>query len=1026
MKKTQILELCRNIKKTFITFLCIGMITALGVGLYLGINFAAQGLKETNNKRYQEEKYRDFEAVSVLGFTPEDVAEIKRMPTVETAVGNYSVSGIANFAGQKANVFLTSQSKGVNEGSIKSGRFPKQQAECAVEASFAEKYGIEPGDQLVLDAKKGKEACLEEASYTVTGTMSYVGSSKKKGYILLTEAAFQKETFQQCYTSILIRIKESKSLPIYSQEYETLADNVGEEIKKLGDERTSLRYESVRTEAENEVVQKQQDLDGAKQKLQEAKKAIEDGQSQITKAEQQIAEGEQKLSDAKVQIDDGEKKLLAGSGELKAAEAKLQISYEMLTWTGQQLDITRASLDKQSELLQQEEQKGTQSSIDKKTLEAMRIRLNEAEDVYAVNLAQYNEKWQQYEAGKKEYENGAAEYQKKSQELETGKSQYQQGSQQISEARQQVETARAELAGKQTEYESGQQEYQEGENAIAAAQKEIENMDKAKCILYPRGAVSSYQNIKVNADNLSALGLTFGLTFLIVAAFVCYASIGRMVEEQRNLIGVQKAQGFFVAEIRIRYLLYAAISTMFGIILGVAMAFFFIQRLLLSIYKTLDNFEKMETTFLLPMTILVALCVMAATLISAQSACNHLLKMPATELLRGVAPVGKPHIWSQFAGWKRQSLFTRAIIGNVFMDKKRGLTVIIGIAGCTILLVIGFTLKMSARQAPQMQYDSILQYDSVLTVAGNMDETARQEVKKQLKKAGCEATLVGTKVMTHIQGDRFNSILMICADEKDLNGYIGMKDAVTGQEMAMPAEGILLSQGTAEAYGLAVGDMLVTMDNRGNKYELYIRGIFENYIGQKILITPAYYERIYGGQMPANQYYIHLNGMDDKQLQETLFQIAGVKRLEPANAGQEEFDNLAGTLDQILVLFIVLSAIMAVMILLNLAMMHLRKKARELAVMRVNGFTVREVKQYIQRENIVITSVGIVVGIAIGSVLSEQVQRMLNNQILQLKSGVQPMAWLLAALIAMLFAIVINGIAMRKIGKLKLNNVDAN
>lgn len=1026
MKKTQIIELFSNIKRTFITFLCIGMIGALGIGLYLGINFASQGLKDTNNKRYQEEKYRDFEAVSVFGFTQDDVKEVEKIPAVETAVGNYSVNGTADLGRQKAKVFITSQSEGVNEGILKSGHFPKQQTECAVEAEFAEKYSIEPGDTIVLEAKKGKKEYLNSAEYMVTGTMSYIGGNDKKGYILLPEEAFQKQTFSQCYTSIFIRMKGSENLPIYSEEYETLVDENMEEIQKIGAKRTGLRYERIKKDAEEEVTALQQELEHANQKLQETKTAIEDGQNQIKNAEQQIADGEEKLSKAESQIADGEKKLLVGAGEQKTAEAELETSYEMLVWANQQLKDTRESLDKEWEIVAQLEQRDLATDSDNQIIEELRVRLYVAEEAYTANNTQYNAKLQAYEEGRVRYENGAAEYQQKSAELEQAKNQYQNGQQQLQDAKQQVKTAKEELALKQEEYEAGKLEYGKQETIIAEAKEKVDNMETAQCILYPRSAVSSYVNIQINADNLAGLGLTFGLTFLIVAALVCYSSISRMVEEQRNLIGVQKAQGFFVSEIQTRYLLYAAISTLFGIVAGTGIAYFFIQRLILNIYKTLDNFDKMELTFLLSRTIIVALCVMAVTLIAARSACNHLLKAPATELMRDVTPTGKTHFWSRYVWWKKLSLFTRAIIGNMFLDKKRAVTVIIGMGGCTILLVIGFTLKMSARQAPQIQYDSILKYDSVLTVSGSMNEKNQKAVQEQLKMEGCEYTLVSTKVVTHIQGDSFNSILMVCAEEKELQGYIGIKDYATGQSLSMPAEGILLSQGTADAYGLCVGDVLVTMDHRGRKYELEIKGIFENYIGQKILISPSYYERIYGEKISQNQYYIHLNGTDETQLRENLFQIEGVKRLEPANVGQEEFDNLVGTLDSILVLFIVLSAIMAVMILLNIAMMHLRKKSRELAVMRVNGFTVREVKRYLQRENLVIASIGVAVGIIMGSVLSGQVQGMLNNQILQLKRGAQPLAWLIAAVIAMLFSTVINAIAMRKIKKLKLNNVDAN
>ena len=517
---------------------------------------------------------------------------------------------------------------------------------------------------------------------------------------------------------------------------------------------------------------------------------------------------------------------------------------------------------------------------------------------------------------------------------------------------------------------------------------QIEEIGACRWFSFDRMANAAFVDLSMVASNLGSLAMSFSLLFVVVGALVCYATIGRMADEQRSLIGAEKALGFFASEIFKKYAIFALTSVIVGIILGTALAYWGLQSVICKGYAGMYVFGESTPSFSLEPTVIVVVMGILLALIAAFGACHRLLSHTAVSLMKGEA---------------------------IRTDWKRILITTVSVAGCMALLVIGFSLKFAVDGVMDKQYGEIVKYDKKVRFNPDASDTVAGDIESVLKDAGTDYLQVLDKFTTY-QVDRSMELSeMICGDTDRLNDFFAVKNVKNGKIMTIPSDSILIQKRLAETYGLKKGDTFKIFDDFVNGYEATVGGVFNNYTGRAMVISEDYYQTLFHIPCPKDTYFVKLNGADEKALLASLRKIKGFTSMSRSDTSRTLFASISVVLNGVIILLIVLAAIMASVVLLNLANLYVMQKKKELCIMRINGFTIFETTIYAAKEVIVTTIAGIAVGLLSGMGLAYWIIRTLEQPHIQLVRTPNPISLILSAVITLLFAFIVNALAFRKI-----------
>ncbi|SCW68128.1 FtsX-like permease family protein [Ruminococcaceae bacterium YRB3002] len=624
---------------------------------------------------------------------------------------------------------------------------------------------------------------------------------------------------------------------------------------------------------------------------------------------------------------------------------------------------------------------------------------------YNAGVARLNEGQDKYDTGLQDYENGMAE-------LEDGRRRYEEGSEEL-------ERGREALAQGETDYQNGLDRYNEGVKTLDDAKEKLATMDDCRWVVLNTAGNPSFFIISGNVDDVGDMGVTFALVFVIVGAMVIYATVGRIVDEQRSLVGTTKALGFFNWEISGKYIAFGVTATALGMILGVIAGYYGIQNILMAVYGKYYVYQSDMRAFIWLMTSLVFLGGIIISTLTVLSACLNLVKSAAIELMHDKMPVTKRK------GKKSKtkgSLYGRMIIFNIINDKKRVAVTIASIAGCCTLLVAGMTMKYSITKALDSQFSDIECYDMKVLFDRKVSETAEEDIKKILDEAGTRYVAYMDVEQAYNINDEMDSTELICGDLDVMSDFFcrlvpDSKTQINGQ-----GDGVWVRQKTAEVYNLKEGDEITLYNSAMKPYKVRVAGFFENYGGRFMVMSSDSYTK-YMEKEPVNSGFLVLTGdADVEALKAKISATEGFKEIKLTSDLVATYKTFTDVLDLIALLFIAIAGLMAYFILLNIVVMYINQKKRELTIMRINGFTVREVKKYISLELIVSTVVGILAGCGLGSLLGYRVLLLIEGTGLRFIRSIQLEAWGLSALITVIYAVIIAAIAMRKIKYLKLTD----
>ena len=633
--------------------------------------------------------------------------------------------------------------------------------------------------------------------------------------------------------------------------------------------------------------------------------------------------------------------------------------------------------------------------------------------LYEANLANYNSSYAQYEEG-------LAKYEASKDQLESGQAEYDEKQQSYQEGAEKLAEGEKTLNEKEEELLTGEEEIADAEEKLAA-------MESGHWILLDRSLNASFHELDESVRTFAGIGNTFALLFILLGVLVCYATIGKIIDEQRTLVGTTKALGFHQKEILGKYLLFGSGSAVIGALAGLALSYFVLEKMIVEsagrFYRFgSGNFTKVFTV--VPAILAVAIS-LAVACFATWIACRKLLSEPATRLMSGEIPTGSFREKPVKDGKRPRSLYSGLILRNIRSDWKRVLVTVISIAGCCTLLIIGFSLKASFDHVIARQFSEIIHYDASVEFLPERSETAETEIRDALRSAGADAMpLYGFSTITRIGTGR-ETAQVICGDPVKLMDFYNLKDARNGQTIQIPDGGAVIWSRLAETYDLSVGDHFSILDEAGVYRDVPVAGIYQCYAGRTIFLSKEYAEDLFGESAQTNRFAVSYGTADKEALTRDLQGVRGFYGFRSAVEEKDKYQKIADALRTVIIVMIVMAGIMAAVVLLNLLRIQINQKRRELTIMRVNGFTTRETVGYILRENVITTIVGILLGLVVGNAAARFVLMSIERVELQMIREINWQACLYSVLITILFAGIMNYLALRKIRKLKLSDVNS-
>lgn len=754
-------------------------------------------------------------------------------------------------------------------------------------------------------------------------------------------------------------------------------------------------------ETENEIAELEKDIDGLKT---------------------EIAALEQKETDGTIDAVEAIQ-LVELRADLREKETVLELRKQGLENQNEQLSTYQETLE---DLEQQEQDAYTQLAEGREELVEDRRELQESRAEIEQNKADL-------EAGRIELEKAQAEFDDAKQEVADGWKELEDGWDEIDKAYTELAEGREELEEGAAAFEDGKQQYEEGVSEyeekrqealdkIAEARQEITDLKMTSWYISTRTALSGYANIKTDAQCIESIGNAFPILFMTVAILISLTTISRMVEEDRGLIGTYKALGFTDREIRRKYVVYALLACILGGILGDVLGFIALPEVIFTVFGVMYQLPEYSLHFNwwygIGSICLFILGIVGAAIVSCSSELSH---MPAM-LMRPKAPKNGSRVFLERITpvWSRLSFLNKVTARNLFRYKKRLFMTLFGIAGCTSILLAGFTIKDTVTQLMPLQYETTYQFD--LMIVSDDNEKLTEYLADNRIRAYINPMITNVKVINE-DGREESVQLIVVPNDSSLRGYIQLVDRA--HEKVNLEDGMVLSTiNVAEVQGYDKGDTITIQNMNLENAEVEITEIVMNYLGNAIYMTENTYNDLYD-DYEANGAYVMLNsdtGSHEAYAKELALQD-GILSAISIEGFLSNFDSVFRIINLVVTIVITLAAALAFVVLFTLSTTNISERERELATIKVLGFFDREVHAYVNKETLILTSIGILLGMPLGKGFGIWLMGILKMPSIYFADYLAPVSYLYAAVIATVFAFIVNSITDKSLDK--INPVEA-
>lgn len=1059
-------NILREMKGNLSRMVSLFGIVALGVMMLTGLMCVAPNMRSAGQKYYVQQNVFDLRVLSTLGLSESDIAAIAAVDGVDAVQPVKYQDVEAQWQGQSETSVVRLQQlsadpqadtpENMNRLVLQSGRMPEAPDECVVHVMG---YGspVEPGTVLTLPDDTEN---VRRKQFTVVGTVqdplhfstdkesSTAGDGQLAYIVFVPEGSLTEDYYTLCY----IKAENAGQYDNFSEEYQAAVDAVAEKVEAISDARCTARRAELIDAASAKLADARAEYDSKKAEAEaqfaDAERRLADAQAQLDAAKAQLEEGEAQLAANKASLPDtmqgGADQLVSGEEQLLEFEDQLQ-QMELLVNLKQVADpllgYAEAALNNARKALDEAE------PADEEYTE-LRDALQKAQDAYDNISGQLNGYQAQLDAGKQQmYAQGlisspalsntqliteakAALRSMKVQllqgqlQLTTGtasaytafdaaRARLDAGWQQYNDGVQQLEDSRTEYEAQKADAE---QQLADGLAQLNDAEEQVSQIKSGEWYVLDRGSTMSFVTFEQYADRMDAIARVFPVFFFLVAALVATTTMTRMVDENRLQLGTLKALGYSNARIAGKYLFYALSASVLGGIAGMAVGFVVFPLIIWYAYQMIFSLPTFTLHFY-PGMAAASMAISAAVIgLATWSACRASLKEKTAALLLPRAPVAGKRIFLEYITplWQHMSFSQKTTARNLFRYKKRFFMTVLGVAGCTALLLIGFGIQDSILPIVDKQSTQLTHNDLTVALSDEKALTTEQGLADTLD-ASSAVTSWGafyTKSTTlyNEAGESASVSVVGAEDDARMTEYFTFRTRVGHEAIPFDESSVILTEKTALNLGVQVGDTLYVEAEDGTRVPLTLTGIAENYMFTRLYVSNAQLRSILDGEPAWNTVY-GLTGCTTEAeynaLRTKLLACNYVSSVSFTEDITSMFGSLIGSLNYVVILVIVCAAALAVVVLYNLISVNLAERKKELATIKVLGFYDKEVYRYIFREIELLALIGSGVGLLLGVPLHKFIILTVEMDQLMFIRTIAPRSYLLAVALTMLFTFVV-------------------
>ena len=1040
-----------SIKEIFVNrkrFISIMLMALLGVGFFAGLVASGPDMRDSLDKFLDDTNTYDINIVSTLGLTNEDVDEIKKIKNTENVHGIYS-KDISFKTDDKEFIFKAIEySEKINTPILLDGKLPENNNECVVEQDFLIDSGFKIGDNIKID----EDDELKANSFKIVGSVkSPIYVSMERGTTSLGDGTIDyylylnKDVFDMdYYPNIYLNVNSAKIEKITTNKYNELVENVYKDIENIKEERETQRYNNIKEEASEKLQESIDEYEKGKkegeEELKKAKDKIEDSEKEIKNAENELETGKTKakkeISNAKAEISSSENKLKKsekeyeeglekyskGVKEYNSNKSKLESSLDVLNDNLKKLKDLKEEIEKQIALIEDEIKNGNLENEDKLVLlknqlsdlnsniKEIESNKNKINNELSSAEKELNKTKKALDSAKKEIDNGYKELEKGKKELSSRESslnnQFAKAEKEIEDGKKEIEDAKETLEKEEKKFN---EEIKDAEKEIEDAKEDIEGIKEGKWYIFDREDDTGFSSFIDSINSMNNIATLFPIIFYLVAILISSTSMSRMVEEERGDIGTLKALGYSNLRIINKYIAYSLLSTVLGGIIGMFIGFILIPTVVWENYSIIyylpEFYPKLRFSYGILGTVIAVICITGSTVHSAYKE----LKDEPSSLMRPKSPkMGKKVILEKIPFiWKRLNFSSKTTVRNVFRYKKRALMTIIGISGCTALILAGFGLRDSIKDIAEYQYGRVFEYDLVVSL-NKEDEELVNLVKDSdiVESVSLTDSLSGS---ISAEGIKRDTSIIVVENTEDFKNVANLRDIDSGNIIDLSNEGVLISDKLASLLEIEKGENITLTDSDNNEFEYKVLGIVENYIGHYVYINKDLYESKENDFNINTLFIKYKEGNNDNEaFEEMLLDDNSVTSITVVENSLEHVRDLLKSLDLVVMILIVSSALLAFVVLYNLANVNISERVREIATLKVLGFYDKEVDNYINRESIILTCIGIAIGLIAGVFLTGFVISTCETENMRFARNILLHSYIYSILITSVFSIIVN------------------
>ena len=838
----------------------------------------------------------------------------------------------------------------------------------------------------------------------------------------LTELQSQLEIVRASYNAALEN-------PDASQEE---IDILAAQVSALEEQEAAVSQQIQASEAQ--IESQRQQLAATRSELESGLAAVEDGLSQLSQKESELNAGREQITAGQAEIDAGwiqiqeqENTLAASKAEIEAGEQELEKGQKQLKAAKKKLNKAQKEIDSNAETL----------AAGQAELDANVAKLNDSEAQYASGLEQYNsgarqiaENEAKLTSGEQEIAENEAKLADGEKEIADNEKKLADGEKEITDNEKKLQDAAKDLKKGEKDLADGKKEYEdakkdaedeiaENQQKLNDAKKELEDLEMPEWMVTDREDLPEYTDYGDNADRLRNIGQVFPVIFFLVAALISLTTMTRMVEEQRTQIGTLKALGYKKSAIAAKYICYAFFATLLGSVLGMLIGEKIIPYIIITAYGIMyHNVANTISIDYQPGFALIAsaasvVCTVGATLFASG---KELQETPAS-LMRPPAPKeGKRVLLERLTFiWKHLSFSWKSTIRNLFRYKKRLIMTVFGIAGSMGLMLVGFGIQDSISDIAAIQYRELQHYDGMVIEDSDATEEEHAELFEYMKEneqiAHCNRVQM-TKISAPKGSSNISIYLFVPESLSEFAKDVTLKNRITGETYELTDEGAAISEKTASLLGLKVGDM-IPLKKGDKEYKVRVAVITENYMSHYLYMTPRVYEQTFG-EKPEYENIVFTMQEDCKDDLEMagsrILANPGALSISYTSSLASQVDRMLSTLDAVILVLIVSAGMLAFVVLYNLNNINITERQRELATLKVLGFYDGEVSQYVLRENVILTVLGIMFGAVFGILIHRYVITTVEVDAVMFGRNIKPLSFLYSGILTSIFSIVVNGV----------------